>query len=225
MGMEIAGMKIDSLNWKEVFEKIDGFLVDGRQHYLVLPYSEFVVRADRDEKFRRIINQADLSLCDGRGLMILSGLFGSPIKEQITGVDLVREVCSRYKKVFLFGSSPEVVSKTASLLNVSFSDGYSDPLEKINQVRPEILFVGLGMVKQEKWIVENLNKMPSVKLAIAVGGSFDFISGRIRRAPKFLRVSGLEWAWRLVRQPCRAGRIFNAVVVFPWVMIRERLRR
>lgn len=224
MGMEIAGMKIDSLSRKEVFEKIDGFLTDGLQHYCVLPYSGFVVRANRDEEFRRIINQADLSLCDGRGLMMVSCLFGYPIKEQIAGVDLVREICQRYSKVFLFGSSSEVVMKTASLFNVDSSDGYSDPLEKINQVKPEILFVGLGMPKQEKWIVKNLKKMPSVKLAVAVGGSFDFISGRIRRAPKIFQVSGLEWTWRLVRQPWRIGRVFNALVIFPWLIVKDYLR-
>jgi len=222
--MEVAGIKIDSLGWEEVFTKIDGFLADGDQHYFVLPYSEFVVQATRDEEFRRIVNGADLSLCDGRGLMILSRWFGCPIKEQIAGVDLVREVCQRYEKVFLFGSRPEVVAKTAFLFRniIGFTDGYSNPLAKINQIKPEIIFVGLGLGKQEKWIVENLEKMPSVKLAIGIGGSFDFLSGRIRRAPKLFQTAGLEWAWRLGRQPWRAGRIFNAVIIFPWLMIKSR---
>ena len=80
----------------------------------------------------------------------------------------------------------------------------------------------MGAPKQEKWIAENLKKMPDVKLAIGVGGSFDFISGKVQRAPEFMRTLGFEWLWRLIIQPWRIKRIFNAVVVFPWLVLKSR---
>src|SRR3989338_5352072 len=90
-------------------------------------------------------------------------------------------------------------------------------IEHINAVKPEILFVALGHGRQEKWIYENFEKLPSVKLAMGVGGAFDFFAGRIRRAPKLLRSVGLEWLWRLILEPRRYGRILNAVLVFPYL--------
>jgi len=100
--------------------------------------------------------------------------------------------------------------------------GFKKVVSKRSDLGSAILFVALGAPKQEKWIVENLKLMPSVKLVMGVGGAFDFMAGRARRAPKFLRAIGLEWLWRLFCQPRRIIRIFKAVVVFPWLVIRNR---
>ena len=97
-------------------------------------------------------------------------------------------------------------------------------LEKINQANPDIIFVAFGMGKQEKWIVENLPKIPSVKIAMGVGGSFDYLSGVIPRAPLFLRQIGLEWLYRLIRQPQRFWRIFNATFRFIYFFIKYKNR-
>ena len=110
----------------------------------------------------------------------------------------------------------------ATLANVAFKHD-ENIIEKINQVKPDILFVALGAPKQEKWIAENLKKIPSVKLAIGVGGSFDFISEKIKRSPKFMRRVGLEWLWRLILQPWRAKRIFKATIVFVWKVFLSSL--
>lgn len=96
-------------------------------------------------------------------------------------------------------------------------------IEKINQAKPDILFVAFGSPKQEKWIYENLSKMPSVKIAMGVGGSFDFISGKVKRAPLFLRRLGLEWMYRLIQEPRRFGRIFNATVKFCYLVIKNHI--
>ena len=88
---------------------------------------------------------------------------------------------------------------------------------------PAILFVALGAPKQEKWINENLKKMPNVKLAIGVGGAFDFISGNIKRAPNFIRLLGLEWLWRLIIQPWRIKRVLNAIIIFPLLILRDKI--
>ncbi len=94
----------------------------------------------------------------------------------------------------------------------------------INKAKPDILLVALGAPKQEKWIAENLPKLPSVKLAIGVGGTFDFISGLVRRAPRFMRALGFEWLWRLLIQPWRFRRIFNATIKFIATVLKWRLR-
>lgn len=97
-------------------------------------------------------------------------------------------------------------------------------ISNINKVKPDILFVAFGMGKQEKWLRENLYKMPSVKIGMGVGGSFDFISGEVKRAPLLIRKIGLEWAYRLVREPRRLARIWNATIVFAWLVIIQNLK-
>jgi len=221
MRIEIFGIKFDDLKIQEVLDRIKGFLNDGKQHYIVLPYSEFVVKAQKDEEFRNILNQADLCLCEGRGLWLMTKFLGKRIKEPINGIELIyklnQESRIRNQTIFLFGGTQEVVEKTKKKLGekiVGAENGYQDynsVIKKINLAKPEILLVGLGSSKQEKWIYENLKKMPSVKLAIGVGGAFDFISGRIKRAPRILQKIGMEWLWRLMMQPKRIKRIFKGV--------------
>jgi N-acetylglucosaminyldiphosphoundecaprenol N-acetyl-beta-D-mannosaminyltransferase len=226
--MEILGVKIDNLTKEEALEKIEEFLEDNQQHYLVTPNPEFLVRAQEDEEFRRILNQADLAMPDGIGLIFASRLLGQPLKERVIGVDLMEKICQRaaQKKwsVFLLGGQEGVAEKAAENLRKRYQGlkiefGNSSPSF---EQQPIILFVALGAPKQEKWIVQNLEKIPSVKLAIGVGGAFDFISGRVRRAPKLFRLLGLEWFWRLLRQPWRVSRIFNALVRFPWLVLKSK---
>jgi N-acetylglucosaminyldiphosphoundecaprenol N-acetyl-beta-D-mannosaminyltransferase len=206
MKIDLFGIKFDNLTIDEAVEQIKGFVV--------LPYSEFVVRAQKDEKFKEILNSADFCLCEGRGLWLIARLLGKKLKQNIYGVDLIYSLKS---KLFLFGGKKDVARKTAEKLGdcvVGYEYGYQDfnlVIEKINSIKPETLLVGLGSPKQEEFIYENLNKMPSVKLAIGVGGAFDFISGSVKRAPKFLQKIGLEWLWRLTLEPHRISKIFNGV--------------
>lgn len=100
-----------------------------------------------------------------------------------------------------------------------------DIIKNINQAKPKILFVAFGQIKQEKWIFYNLDKLPSVKLAMGVGGAFDYISGNIKRAPKILQTLGLEWLYRLIQEPRRWKRIFKAVIVFPLLVLKQKLTK
>ncbi len=95
-------------------------------------------------------------------------------------------------------------------------------LDRIRAASPAMLFVAFGHGKQETWIADHLAALPSVRLAIGIGGAFDFIAGEVRRAPLMMRRLGLEWLWRLVRQPSRFGRIWTAVAVFPWLALRDK---
>jgi len=231
--MEVFGIKFDNLTMDQVLEKIGQFLKSNKQHYIVLPYSEIIVRAQKDEKFRKILNEADLCLCESRGLYLIARFLGKKIKEPIAGVDLINNLISNFQfsifKIFLLGGKKEVVKKTANRLGdcvIGYEQGYQDlnkVINKINKVKPDILLIALGTPKQEKWIYENLKKMPSVKVAIGIGGAFDFISGRIKRAPKFIQNIGLEWLWRLILQPWRIKRIYRGVIGLSWLTFKNML--
>jgi N-acetylglucosaminyldiphosphoundecaprenol N-acetyl-beta-D-mannosaminyltransferase len=95
-------------------------------------------------------------------------------------------------------------------------------MARIRESLPDILFVAFGHGKQEKWIAAALPSLPAVRVAMGVGGAFDFIAGRVKRAPKLMRLAGLEWLWRLIREPWRIRRIWTAVVVFPWLVLRSK---
>lgn len=215
---DIFGVKIDNLTMDEALERIKGFVV--------LPYSEFIVRAQKDEEFRNILNSADFCLCEGKGLWLAARFLKKPIKESINGVDLIYKLKG---KTFLLGGKKGVAEKVKEKLNteiVGAEHGYQDlnqVIEKINKANPDILLVNLGSPGQEKWIYYNLKKMPSVKVAIGVGGAFDFISGRIKRAPRPLQRTGLEWLWRLILQPWRVKRIYNGVVKFGWLILKCKI--
>ena len=98
-------------------------------------------------------------------------------------------------------------------------------LEKADIFNPEIILVGLGAPTQDIWIWENLSRIPSARIAVGVGGTFDFMSGRISRAPKILRSFGLEWLWRVFRQPHRLHRINRAIFIFPYLVVKDRIKK
>ena len=247
--MKILEIKIDNLSLEEVLEKIKAFLNDNKQRYITTSNPEFIIKAQKDEEFKKILNEADLNIPDGIGLILASFLFKKRLKERITGVDLMKIICSKAPEnnwpIFLFGAGPGVAKKAAVKLREkhkrleidgsSRSDFFkrfalkkSDASQKnlnsdLLRKSPLILFVALGSLKQEKWIKNNLKRMPNVKLAIGVGGAFDFISGRVKRAPEFMRKIGLEWLWRLIIQPWRIKRIFNSVFIFPYLIIKDRI--
>lgn len=157
----------------------------------------------------------------------------TPLPELIKGADLMLDIAQQAAengtKIFLLGAQPGVAEKTKIELEKQFPkvqivgtySGSPSPYEEekmkdiINDTNPEILFVAYGAPAQEKWIARNLHKIPTIKAAIGVGGTFDYISGTIKRAPLLLQNLGLEWLYRLIKEPKRWKRIWNAVVVFP----------
>ncbi len=171
------------------------------------------------------------------GRKLKNRLTGTDLMERMCGL-----AAERGSSIYLLGAENGVAREAAKRLNIPLrSSGASEgqakfaPLkivgaesggtmdewdnrviiEHINAVAPDILFVALGHGRQEKWIDENFKKLPSVKLAMGVGGAFDFFSGRAKRAPEWMRAIGLEWLWRLIKEPKRFKRIFTAVIIFP----------
>ena len=241
---KILGLKVHLGKEDEILKIIGGFLNSkNRNGYLIITLNpEMVVRAQKDHSFEQIINNADLVIPDGIGIIkAVSFLKRNHLKlSRITGVDLVYHLArlSQDKgRFFLFGAKPSVLRETINNLRKVFpkikiagaEDGYSyqdeEVIKKINIKKPNILLVALGSPKQEKWLYRFLKQMPSVKIAVGVGGAFDFISGKIKRAPLQVRNLGAEWFWRFLRQPWRAKRIYKAVVVFPLLVIREQFKR
>jgi len=242
----ILGINLSELNQSEVLEKITDFLNGDRQHYIVTPNPEILLASNKDEEFFYILNKADLALADGFGLKIAGWLFGVNIP-RVTGSDTTIEIlkiaAKNGTKVMILNwekglSQPNDI-KTAlenkfpglifSILNISRDKFLSDEaVEKINQFAPVILFNTLGFPYQEKLMYHNIKRLPAVKVALGIGGSFDFITGKTRRAPKIFRSLGLEWLWRLIisffgknsRQ--RIKRIYQATLVFIWQIIKGR---
>lgn len=227
--INILGLNIDKIDKKQVLEKINSFLKDIKPNYIVTPNPEIILKALDDEELFYIINKADLSIPDGIGIKFASFILGKKIK-RITGSDLTLEILkiaeNRNLKVAVLNlknglSSDEeikeaVIGKYNKIKLEVFSErGDEDIVTSISGFEPDILFVATGFPYQEKFISKNLNKIKNLKLAIGVGGSFDFVTKKIKRAPKIMRILGLEWFWRLLKQPKRIKRIIRAVFVFP----------
>ncbi|MFA5076503.1 MAG: WecB/TagA/CpsF family glycosyltransferase [Patescibacteria group bacterium] len=250
MKISILGVNIDSLSWSEVLARVQSFLVSPGRYTIVTPNPEFIVLAQRDEKFKHVLNSASLAVPDGVGLVLASYLLGNRINRRIAGVDLVEKICQlaayNNKSIYFLGGQAGVGEKAATVLQQKFpklkiagvnsnliipaqgqAADYQNQavIDRVNQAQPDILLVALGQGKQEKWIYHNLSKLPSVKIAMGVGGSLDFISGIVKRAPVLWRRLGLEWLWRLFTQPWRLGRIWRATVYFSYLVIRFRFQQ
>ena len=240
--VEILKVKIDNLDFPTALKRVERMVQRGGKHLVVTPYSESIVVAQNDLKFRKILNSAALSIPDGVSLVWASRLLGKPLKERITGVDFMVALCGLSAKkgyrIFLLGGRNKVAEKTADCLKkrflglkIGYFEGSPDvkretkkqlnkTIAKINSFSPDLLFVAYGPVVQEKWLAKNLKKL-NVKVAMGVGGAFDYLSGRIPRPPLFLRKLGLEWFFRLLIQPWRIKRQI-AILKFVRLVLREK---
>lgn len=220
----------------ERVEKHDTLRLE-KTFFMATPNPEMLLEARKNDKFRSILQKTNLNIADGTGI-IFAAIFlrAGRLPQRVTGTDLMIEICklAQDKKIFLLGGGPGVAEKTQKVLeekygtNVVGTDGSAaspehdeDLRRKINAASPDILFVAFGAPKQEMWLDRNLPHLKTVKAAVGVGGAFDFISGKAKRAPRILRKLGLEWLYRLIRQPSRIGRIFNATVRFPLAVLKS----
>ncbi|MGH7204315.1 MAG: WecB/TagA/CpsF family glycosyltransferase [Candidatus Levyibacteriota bacterium] len=190
--------------------------------FIITPNPEMLVYASKHLAYRDSLNSADVALPDGIGLFVASHLLGKPLQERITGVDFVEKLCETSHEMPLsigfLGGRAGVAELAVNRLKhkypwikvVFVGEEWKDEAGENEKWRMkegenrqiDILFVAFGVPRQEEWIVDHLDKLP-VKAAMGVGGSFDFLSGKVRRAPKLIRVIGLEWLFRLIIQPWR----------------------
>jgi N-acetylglucosaminyldiphosphoundecaprenol N-acetyl-beta-D-mannosaminyltransferase len=229
--IRVLDVNIDNFNIQEALKKAEELLASKEPGLIVTPNPEMIVASLKDIELRNIINNAYLSVADGVGLMLAGRILGRKFKQRIAGIDLMLDLVKVAKnkgyRIFLFGSREGVAEEAAKVLDADVAgtyQGYSmndrQVIEAIKSSGPDMLFVGLGSPKQEKWAADHLKEL-GVPLVMCVGGSLDVIAGRVKRAPVLLRKTGFEWLWRLIIEPRRWRRML-VLPVFIIKVIRSR---
>lgn len=222
--VNILGVQVDMVNAAEAAGKIIEMLEENRPHNVYTPNSEIIMMAYKDAEFCRLLNDADLLTADGIGVVYASRILGRPIAERAAGYDIARLVLEHIAesghRLFLFGGKPGVAEQAQErllqehpFLNiVGCRNGYFDAAEEpeiidaINRSGADIVFVCLGAPAQEKWIDRNMNQL-HVKVLMGIGGSLDVFAGNVERAPQKWQDLGLEWLYRLIKEPRRFVRM------------------
>jgi UDP-N-acetyl-D-mannosaminuronic acid transferase (WecB/TagA/CpsF family) len=228
--LQILGVGLNGTSTDLVLRKIEESLENEAKLVIFTPNPEFLVLASRDSSFKKLLNLADINIPDGIGLIWASKFLKTDpiLKNRIVGVDLVKDLFIKgQEKGWKFGvvgarrGNIEEAEEQIEKLRQEFPDLLITNIQ-INQ-KYDIVLVCQGMEKQENWIIENKDKV-SAKVFIGVGGSLDLLSGFTKRAPNIVRKMGLEWLWRLVGNPRKHfGRVANAVIVFPWLVLKAKL--
>jgi N-acetylglucosaminyldiphosphoundecaprenol N-acetyl-beta-D-mannosaminyltransferase len=205
-------------------DTIDRLIADRGTHLVATVNPEFVMRARADPEYASVLDSAALSLIDGWGVRWAARRAGCREAERVPGVDLVLNIAARCaengRRMFLLGAGPGVAEEAAArlvevhpgLVIAGCHGGSPRPeddnaaLDLIAAAQPQVLLVAYGAPSQEAWIARNTSRLPDL-VAIGVGGTLDYIAGRVARAPAWMQRAGLEWLYRLVRQPWRARRM------------------
>lgn len=224
--IDILGIPVDAITMKEAVDKVGAFVREGGANTIYTPNAEIMMAAQRDPELKEIMKKADMLVADGAGVVLASKLLRRPVPEKVSGVDLVCEVFKAYAanglSCYLFGAKPGVAQEAADrikaaypgLVIAGFRDGYfkeqdeAEIINDISQSSPDILLVALGAPKQEKWISSHLDRL-NARVCIGVGGTIDILSGRVQLCPDFFRRNGLEWLYRLYKEPRRARRMLD----------------
>jgi N-acetylglucosaminyldiphosphoundecaprenol N-acetyl-beta-D-mannosaminyltransferase len=237
------GCNVDNLDMEETLEAIEGFIADGKTHQHVVVNVDKVVKAHWDPKLRDIINNCDLVNADGMPIVWASRLLGKPLKERVAGVDLferlVARAASKGWRVFFLGARQEIVQRVAykmlakhpSLRIAGYRNGYWQPGEdehvarSIADAQPDILFVAISSPKKEQFL-GTYQSMMKTPFAMGVGGTFDVVCGKVKRAPLWMQKSGLEWFYRFLQEPRRMfRRYFVDDMYFFWLLVREMMKK
>lgn len=241
--MEILGCRLDAIDADEATDRIIEFAREGRGAQIVTLGTEMVVYAQRDPRYRAVVNACALSLCDTVGLLAVVRARGSQLQHRVTGVELIEHLCDRAARdgvsVFLFGGAPGIAEQAARVLQQRYPalriagtrDGFFAAEESAaiaQQIRDsgaQLLFAGMGFPKQEFWLADYMRET-GCGAGIGVGGSFDVISGKVERAPAAWRRFGLEWLYRLLKEPHRWRRqlaLPHFVLLIAGESVRSRL--
>ncbi len=223
----LLGLPVDGITYAEWLDLIaDWVAAGGRPRHVCTINPEFMMIARRDPNFANILRRADLCVPDGVGLLWAARCRGAPLPERVTGSDGVPRIAARAAqagwRLFLLGAAPGVAERAAAALQAQHPDlqiagvyaGSPAPededaiVERVNASRADLLFVAYGAPEQDKWIARNLPRL-DVRMAMGVGGAFDFIAGVVPRAPAWMRQRGLEWLYRLYLQPWRLRRMLR----------------
>ena len=236
MKTEIFGVLFDNYTIYEAIKKAIDSLDKDKPFVIATPNPEIVETARKDEEYKNIINSSDIVTPDGIGIVYASKILKGNIKERAAGFDIVCGIISELDKrngsVFLFGSKPGVAEEAAKKLKEKYKNlkisgcrnGYfkddSDIIEEIKDASPDLLLVCLGAPKQEKWIYTNKENL-NAKILVGAGGTLDVLAGNVKRAPDIYIKLGLEWFYRLVKEPKRIGRMAKLPLFLLDVIVKK----
>ena len=230
------GVLFDNVTMEQALDRAETLMEAKASAYCVTPNGEIVWEAMQDPAFRSILNEADLVLPDGAGVVLGSRILERPLQEKVAGIAfaeaLVQRMAARGGRLYLLGGRPGIAEKAAENLTAKYpglvicgtADGYfrdeAAVVEQVRKAEPDVLFVCLGAPKQEKWI-SRFGLVTGAKLAIGLGGALDVFAGNVERAPEQWQKAGMEWAYRLKKEPKRIGRMAK----LPLVLVKAAGRR
>ena len=221
--IDLLNVRVDRVDFAAAMGCVRQAIQARRPCQIVTVNVDFVKLAKADSAYRRLINTADLSVADGMPLLWAARLIGAPLPERITGTDLVlgcaQMAATEGHRLFLLGAAPGVADQAAAELERRFPGltvcgVYAPPfgpweededrriVERIQSARPDVLFVAFGAPRQDVWIREHMAEL-NVPVSVGIGGTLNFLAGKIRRAPQWMQDFGLEWLYRVVQEPGR----------------------
>lgn len=234
----VLGVRLDAVQIAEVIREIQAWIAGRKMgRFIAVANTHVVMEAQQDSSFKKLINSADLCVPDGMPLIWCGRLKGHSLARRVYGPELMltfcRETSAKGYRHFLYGGAPEVTAELMKQLEQScpgifFAGAYSPPfrpltreeddevVERINRAKPDVLWVGLGCPKQERWIHEHRERL-TVPVMLAVGQAFDLLSGRKKPAPAWMGEHGLEWLFRLLQEPRRLWRrylVYNTKFIY-----------
>ena len=224
MRIDVMGVGFDSLTIEEAVARAKALMSERRAAYVVTPNPEIVMACRERAETMEAVNAADLVLPDGVGVVYGARILGTPLKQKLPGIDFIQalmaDMAQEGKSVFLLGAKPGVAEKAGERLETMFPglviagahDGYfkddAPVVAAVNEAQPDLLLVCLGAPKQELWMQRNQSAL-QVGLMAGLGGSLDVFAGNVKRAPKLFQKLGLEWLYRLLKEPKRIGRMMK----------------
>jgi N-acetylglucosaminyldiphosphoundecaprenol N-acetyl-beta-D-mannosaminyltransferase len=236
--IRILDVPIDAVTMGDCIERIAAFIAQGTPHLIVTADACGIVQAQTDRELNALYHGADLVTADSAGVLWAAKRQGHELPQRVSGVDIVDQVCQKSAelgwRIFLLGAAPGVAELAAERLRLRYPgcnivgarNGYfpaeSDALvaAEIAETRPDVLFVGMGIPRQEKFILSTQN-IVGAKASLGVGGSFDVFSGKVRRAPKLFQLLNLEWLWRLIQDRSKINKV-RLLPSFVLMVLRHR---